>query len=95
MDAAWVLPSEVEVALTPSLTTEGVSCASLGNVTRRFAAISSPLTDSNRRPPPYHGGGEGVDACRLPRSGAASSASVLAASRRVLHVGATRVRDSL
>src|SRR5918911_4629870 len=25
--------------------------------------FSRPLTDSNRRPPPYHEGGEGADSC--------------------------------
>jgi hypothetical protein len=33
------------------------SCKRLGQKERRFAALlQSPLADSNRRPPPYHGG---------------------------------------
>src|SRR5262249_49368258 len=53
---------------------------------------SSPLTDSNRRPPPYHEREEGVDPSGFARSGAGSCASLVAARRRVLHGRATLVR---
>ena len=61
-----------------------------------FAGASqSPLTDSNRRPPPYHEREEGVDSCGFARSGAGSRASLIAARCRVLHGRATLVRPQL
>ena len=35
---------------------EVLLCTGFDNRNTRFAGTSSPLTDSNRRPPPYHGG---------------------------------------
>jgi hypothetical protein len=60
---------------------------------RSFAGASqSPLTESNRRPPPYHEREEGVDSCAFAHSGAGLGASLVVASRRVLHGRATLVR---
>jgi hypothetical protein len=46
----------------PDPCVEVLGCARPGNRTIRFAGNSSPLTDSNRRPPPYHGGSGGSHA---------------------------------
>jgi hypothetical protein len=56
------------------------------------ALLQSPLTDSNRRPPPYHEREEGVDSCGISRPGTGSLLSVVAAIRRVLQGRATLVR---
>jgi hypothetical protein len=56
------------------------------------APLQSPLTDSNRRPPPYHEREEGADSCGVARSSAGSRVSLIAARRRVLHGRATLVR---
>jgi len=53
------------------------------NARCRFAGLSSPLTDSNRRLPPYHEREEGIDPCGFARSHAASRVSVAAGCRRV------------
>ncbi len=62
------------------------------NARCRFAGLSSPLTDSNRRLPPYHEREEGIDPCGFARSHAASRVSVAAGCRRVLRLRATLVR---
>jgi hypothetical protein len=64
------------------------------NISVRFAGLSSPLTDSNRRPPPYHEREEGAGACGFAARGAASALSLSGASRRVLHGRATLVRPA-
>ena len=63
---------------------------------RTFAGnSSSPLTDSNRRPPPYHEREEGADSCGFPRNDAAWRSSLVAGDRRVLQCRATLVRPRL
>ena len=47
------------------------------------ALLQSPLTDSNRRPPPYHEREEGVDSCGFASSGAGLCVSPLVALRHV------------
>jgi hypothetical protein len=59
---------------------------------RRAALLQSPLTDSNRRPPPYHEHEEGVDSCGTARCCTGLGPSQVAASRRVLQGRATLVR---
>jgi hypothetical protein len=51
-------PSRSESSINGSIPTAcWRSCKYSWNEKRRFAALlQSPLTDSNRRPPPYHGG---------------------------------------
>jgi hypothetical protein len=56
------------------------------------ASRSSPLTDSNRRPPPYHEREEGADPCGIAHSGAEFDLSLVGADRRVFHGRATLVR---
>jgi hypothetical protein len=56
---------------------------------------ASPLTDSNRRPPPYHEREEGADPCGFAHSGAGSHVSLVAARHRVFHGRATLVRPGL
>jgi hypothetical protein len=56
------------------------------------AKSRSPLTDSNRRPPPYHEREEGVDSCGFAPSAAAFRVSRVVAVRRVLQARATWVR---
>jgi uncharacterized protein YndB with AHSA1/START domain len=59
---------------------------------RYVQGFSSPLTDSNRRPPPYHEREEGADPCGIPCRGAGSRVSGSSARRRVLRRRATLVR---
>jgi hypothetical protein len=59
----------------------------------RFAGLlQSPLTDSNRRPPPYHEREEGADPCGFAPIRVGSGVSPVVAVRRVLHGRATLVR---
>jgi hypothetical protein len=62
---------------------------------KRLQIATSPLTDSNRRPPPYHEREEGVDPCRIPLNDAAARPSLVAGARRVLRRRATLVRPRL
>ena len=100
-------PSLVKEGVNPNSPRGGVLC-DLGATScrqiceraesrnRSFAAGSrSPLTDSNRRPPPYHEREEGADSCGFARSGAASRLSLIAALRRVLRARATLVRPQV
>src|SRR5207248_5241046 len=54
----------------------------------------SPLTDSNRRPPPYHERREGVDSRGIRLNDPASGFSRIAAFRRVSRRRATLVRPA-
>ena len=47
--------SPVACQVFPRRDMEVLFCIKSDNRSSRFAGISSPLTDSNRRPPPYHG----------------------------------------
>src|SRR6266496_2565523 len=62
---------------------------------RDLQVFPSPLTDSNRRPPPYHEREEGVDSCGIPRNAACPRASAVAASCRVSRLRATWVRPAV
>jgi hypothetical protein len=93
----WSHRSEPEGSIKGSIgTAYWRSCKFSPNEKRQFAALlQSPLTDSNRRPPPYHEREEGADPCGFAHSGAGSHVSLVAARHRVFHGRATLVRPGL
>jgi hypothetical protein len=84
----WSLRSEPEGSIKGSTgTAYWRSCKSSPNKKRQFAALlQSPLMDSNRRPPPYHGGSEAVTA--YTRGHPRSRLSCKSGSQRVSAVSA-------
>src|SRR5512133_3695672 len=74
-------------------TSRSRTCNSIRQAKVRYAGLlQSPLTDSNRRPPPYHEREEGADSCGIPCRGACSRVSGSSTRRRVLRRRATLVR---
>ena len=57
--------------------------------------LSKPSDGLEPSTPPYHEREEGVDSCRVPRSGAGCLHSSVAGHRRVLQTRATLVRPAL
>src|SRR5262249_27254554 len=67
-------PRKRATSRLPCLPTDPLPTRISAQTTRiaQLQGFASPLTDSNRRPPPYHEREEGADPCRIPRRGAGS-----------------------
>jgi hypothetical protein len=90
-----VRPSAKAVPSEPAMHRSALASSNKVYVKPAAAAadrFQSPLTDSNRRPSPYHESEEGADSCGFWPNDADSRASLIAACRHVLHAGATLVR---
>ena len=85
--------SPANEALRASRADPLLTCDSTQTTRKRYLQrFSSPLTDSNRRPPPYHEREEGVDSCGVALGLAGLGVSLVTARCRALRGRATLVR---